>query len=114
MYGRLAWDEAKKSVHYYSDDLDQVFIWKISEHHWAPRSADRDWFTALPDATYSHLQNETGGIDILTKDLNAAAAYTGPWTAVVDESSGDIYYWNEETEESSWDPVRWLWSLFIF
>ena len=65
MYGRLAWDEAKKSVHYYNDDLDQVFILKISEHHWAPRSEDRNWFTALPDATYSHLQNETGRIGIL-------------------------------------------------
>ena len=26
-----------------------------------------------------------------------------PWQAVTDEDSGDTYYWNEDTNETSWD-----------
>eukprot|EP00462_Mataza_sp_D1_P024235 CAMPEP_0175127448 /NCGR_PEP_ID=MMETSP0087-20121206/4390_1 /TAXON_ID=136419 /ORGANISM="Unknown Unknown, Strain D1" /LENGTH=1428 /DNA_ID=CAMNT_0016409423 /DNA_START=43 /DNA_END=4329 /DNA_ORIENTATION=+ len=30
--------------------------------------------------------------------------YTGPWQPVLDEDSGEYFYWNSETGESSWDP----------
>jgi hypothetical protein len=32
-----------------------------------------------------------------------AAPAKSDWIAVVDESSGSTYYWNEKTQESSWD-----------
>jgi predicted nucleic acid-binding Zn-ribbon protein len=29
---------------------------------------------------------------------------SGPWMQVVDPDTGEVFYWNEETEEMSWEP----------
>ena len=46
-----------------------------------------------------------GEDDTIPDDLVIVA----PWQQVVDEASGDVYFWNVDTDETSWDVPAALW-----
>ena len=40
-----------------------------------------------------------------TRGKEAAPETPEPWVAVLDEASGEYYYWDSETDETTWDRV---------
>ena len=47
--------------------------------------------------------NFSGGAGVQSSSTAAPAAAPGTWDAVKDEASGDTYWWNTVTGETTWD-----------
>jgi len=69
--------------------------------------------TAMGEFTATELRDAQTRLDELVRREAASSSGTindgdtaGDWTACLDPSSGELYFWNSSTNETSWDQPR--------
>eukprot|EP00985_Skeletonema_marinoi_P011820 scaffold5613_cov210-Skeletonema_marinoi.AAC.1 len=106
-------DEASGNIFYYNDEgitswdkpsiegsrdeakpEDETSVVKITEH--------QEEVEDLTDGSGEPQGGETD-VDLMTKETPQTGGLPHGWKELQDEATGNTYYWNEQTNETSWD-----------